>query len=60
MRSRRFGLSMGYLAAIVVIGVTVVPLLFVVVGGFRTNAQINSDPAGLPSPWVTDNYAARV
>ncbi|MGK3202342.1 carbohydrate ABC transporter permease [Amycolatopsis sp. MEPSY49] len=58
MRSRPFGLSMGYLAAIVVIGVTLVPLLFVVLGGFRTNAQINNDPAGLPGPWVTDNYAS--
>ena len=58
MRSRRFGLSMGYLAAIVVLGVTVVPLLFVLLGGFRTNGQINTDPAGLPGPWVWDNYAA--
>jgi raffinose/stachyose/melibiose transport system permease protein len=58
MRSRRFGLSMGYLAAIVVLGVTVVPLLFVLLGGFRTNAQINTDPAGPPGPWVWDNYTA--
>jgi raffinose/stachyose/melibiose transport system permease protein len=56
MRSGKFGLSMGYLAAIVVVGVTVVPLLFVALGGFRTNAQINTDPAGLPGPWVFDNY----
>lgn len=58
MRSRRFGLSVGYLAAIVVLGVTVVPLLFVVLGGFRSNAQINNDPAGLPGPWITANYAS--
>jgi len=58
MRSSRFGLSIGYLAAIVVLGVTVVPLLFVLLGGFRTNAQINNDPAGLPGPWITDNYAS--
>jgi raffinose/stachyose/melibiose transport system permease protein len=58
MHSRKFGVAAGYLGAIVVIGVTVVPLLFVVFGGFRTNAQINSDPAGLPGPWVTDNYAS--
>ena len=58
MRSGKFGLSMGYLAAIVVVGVTVVPLLFVAFGGFRTNAQLNTDPAGLPGPWVFDNYAS--
>ena len=46
-----------YLAALVIVGVTVAPLLFVILGGFRTNAQINSDPAGFPSPWVFSNYA---
>jgi raffinose/stachyose/melibiose transport system permease protein len=56
--SRKLGLSMGYLAAIVVLGVTVVPLLFVLLGGFRSNAQINNDPAGLPGPWVWENYTS--
>ena len=37
--SRRNGV--GYLAAFAVIGITVVPLLFVILGGFRTTAQIN-------------------
>jgi len=46
-----------YLAALLIIGVTVAPLLFVILGGFRTNAQINADPAALPSPWVFSNYA---
>jgi raffinose/stachyose/melibiose transport system permease protein len=55
-RHVRPGTPFAYLAAIVVIGITVIPLLFVVLGGFRTNAQINDDPAGLPSPWVTGNY----
>uniref|UniRef100_UPI003F848641 carbohydrate ABC transporter permease n=1 Tax=Actinosynnema sp. TaxID=1872144 RepID=UPI003F848641 len=54
----RTGLAAGYTAAIAVVGITVVPLLFVVLGGFRTNAQINNDPAGLPAPWVLDNYAS--
>jgi len=47
-----------YLAAIVAVGLTVVPLLFVVVDGFRTNGDINSSPAGLPHPWVGGNYTA--
>jgi len=46
-----------YLAALLIVGVTLAPLLFVILGGFRTNAQINTDPAGLPSPWVFSNYA---
>ncbi len=52
----RPGTLFAYLIAIVVIGITVVPLLFVVIGGFRTNAQINDTPAGLPHPWVLQNY----
>lgn len=35
-----------YLVAIVATGLTVVPLLFVVVDGFRTNGDINNWPAG--------------
>ncbi|MFD7988878.1 carbohydrate ABC transporter permease [Kitasatospora indigofera] len=45
-----------YLAALAVVGVTAVPLLFVVLGGFRTNAQINAHPTGWPDPWVFSNY----
>ena len=52
------GTPFAYLAGVVVIGITVVPLLFVVLGGFRTNAQLNYDPAGLPHPWVLTNYVA--
>jgi raffinose/stachyose/melibiose transport system permease protein len=47
-----------YLVAIVATGLTVVPLLFVVVDGFRTNGDINASPAGLPHPWVAGNYTA--
>ena len=47
-----------YLVAIVAIGITVVPLLFVVVDGFRTNGDINNSPAGLPHPWVAGNYTS--
>jgi raffinose/stachyose/melibiose transport system permease protein len=47
-----------YLVAIVAFGLTVVPLLFVVVDGFRTNGDINNSPAGWPHPWVAGNYTA--
>ena len=47
-----------YLVAIVALGLTVVPLLFVVVDGFRTNGDINNSPAGWPHPWVGGNYTA--
>jgi len=32
----------------------------VFLGGFRTTAQINENPSGLPSPWVWANYKAVV
>ncbi|HJP76254.1 MAG TPA: carbohydrate ABC transporter permease [Pseudonocardiaceae bacterium] len=62
MKTRRggWGTPLAYLAAILVTGVTVVPLLFVIVGGFRTTAQINANPSGLPQPWVLTNYRAIV
>jgi len=47
-----------YLVAIVIFGITVVPLLFVLVDGFRTNADINATAVGLPHPWTLSNYAS--
>ncbi|HEU0239001.1 MAG TPA: carbohydrate ABC transporter permease [Micromonosporaceae bacterium] len=47
-----------YVVAVLVVVVTVVPLLYVFLGGFRTTAQINASPAALPHPWVFDNYRA--
>ena len=32
------------------------PVAFIVIGGFRTNAQITTDPSGFPSPWQIGNY----
>ena len=33
-----------------------VPLLYAVLGGFRTTGQIAASPVGLPDPWVFSNY----
>jgi len=45
-----------YVAALVVVALSLGPVLVGVIGGFRTNAQLAEDPAGLPDPWVLDNY----
>lgn len=45
-----------YAVIVILVAVTVLPMLFVVLGGFRTSAQINDDPTGLPGPWVLSNY----
>ena len=36
--------------------IVVIPLLFSVLGGFRDNDQLVTEPVGLPDPWVTTNY----
>lgn len=46
-----------YLIALVVVAITVGPVLYGALGGFRSNAQLADDPTGLPDPWVFDNYA---
>ena len=51
------GTPFTYLVVVLVVGVTIVPLLFTILGGFRTNAQINNEPVGWPSPWNLGNYA---
>ncbi|GAA2688067.1 carbohydrate ABC transporter permease [Actinoplanes palleronii] len=51
-----WGNPIGYVAVLLLIGVTLGPVLYIIVGGFRTNSQITVDPAGLPSPWVFGNY----
>jgi raffinose/stachyose/melibiose transport system permease protein len=61
-RRRRapLGTVFTYAAAVLIVAVTIVPLLYVIIGGFRTTAQINESPASLPHPWVMSNYRALI
>ena len=45
-----------YLAALLLIGVMLGPVIYIIIGGFRTNSQITVDPAGWPDPWQIGNY----
>ena len=45
-----------YFIALLLVTVTLVPILYIILGGFRTNSQITTDPAGFPSPWKLTNY----
>lgn len=45
-----------YIVAAIVLAVTLAPVIYVILGGFRTNLQITENPAGLPDPWVMHNY----
>jgi raffinose/stachyose/melibiose transport system permease protein len=47
-----------YVGAYAILAFIVVPVLFAILGGFRTTAQIAADPTGLPNPWVFTSYEA--
>jgi len=46
-----------YVLAIAVAAVSIGPVVYVILGGFRTTGQIAVDPAGLPHPWVWSTYS---
>ncbi len=46
-----------HIVSIFVAAFIVVPIVFGVLGGFKTNGQLSTNPLGLPEPWVFDNYA---
>ena len=60
IRERRKWLSLpvSYLIVLLVLAITIAPMLYMIVGGFSTTAQLNANPNALPHPWVWSNYAA--
>ncbi|WP_313540820.1 carbohydrate ABC transporter permease [Leifsonia aquatica] len=59
-KAQRKGLPWGspavYFIALIVIALMLVPIAYIIIGGFRTNSQITVDPSGLPNPWNVQNY----
>jgi raffinose/stachyose/melibiose transport system permease protein len=55
-QSVRWSSPFTYALALAVAAVSIAPVVYVIVGGFRTTPQIVADPAGLPDPWVWENY----
>ena len=47
-----------YLIALVIAAVAIGPVLYVFIGGFRTTADLNANPAGMPDPWTLQNWTA--
>ncbi|MBQ1011890.1 carbohydrate ABC transporter permease [Micromonospora sp. M51] len=56
-RQISWGTPLTYAIALAIAAVSIAPVIYVVIGGFRTTPQIVADPAGLPDPFVWDNYA---
>jgi len=46
-----------YIVAATAIAVSIVPVLYVWISGFRTSADLNANPGGFPDPWYLGNYA---
>ena len=46
-----------YVVAFALVGVCIGPVLYIIIGGFRTNAEITTNPSGFPSTWQLVNYA---
>jgi len=46
-----------YVAAFALVGICIGPVLYIIIGGFRTNAEITINPSGFPTTWQFVNYA---
>jgi raffinose/stachyose/melibiose transport system permease protein len=57
-RRRWLSLPVSYLIILLVLAITIAPMLYMIVGGFSSTAQLNANPNALPHPWVWSNYAA--
>jgi raffinose/stachyose/melibiose transport system permease protein len=58
MNRSRWTSPLIYVVALAIAGITIAPIVYVIIGGFRTTGQIANDPIGLPDPWVPENYAS--
>lgn len=46
-----------YFLSLVLVAVILAPVVYIILGGFRSNSEITVDPAGLPTKWHFENYA---
>lgn len=51
-----WGHPIAYVLSLVLVLICVTPVVYIIIGGFRTNSQITRDPAGMPNPWNFENY----
>lgn len=46
-----------YVVALTAVAVSIIPVVYVWIGGFRTSSDLNANPGGFPDPWFFGNYA---
>jgi raffinose/stachyose/melibiose transport system permease protein len=54
---RRTGGLLIYFVALLLIGLMLAPVVYIILGGFRSNSEITLDPSGFPTVWQWQNYA---
>ena len=57
---RPIGLGLRYLVCIVVAFFVLIPVVTVVIGGFKTNGELSNTPFALPSVWHWDTYGGMI
>jgi len=45
-----------YFVSLLLVSLILAPVAYIILGGFRSNADITVDPAGLPATWHPENY----
>src|ERR1035437_1639088 len=45
-----------YFVALMLVSVILAPIVYIILGGFRSNSAITTDPSGLPTSWQGENY----
>src|SRR5438552_12243776 len=56
-RPVRWSSPVTYVLALAITAISIAPVIYAILGGFRTTGQLAADPAGLPHPWVWGTYA---
>jgi raffinose/stachyose/melibiose transport system permease protein len=46
-----------YVVAWLFVGLCIAPVVYIILGGFRTNSEITQDPSGLPTSWRLTNFS---
>lgn len=54
--SNRFSSVVVGFIALVLIALMLGPVIYIILGGFRSNSEITVDPAGFPTRWNWENY----
>lgn len=55
-KNRSSSVIVGFVA-LLLIGLMLAPVVYIILGGFRSNAEITVDPSGFPTQWNWQNYA---